>query len=117
MGAARVPTQGHAPRRWLSVLFIVIGCYILLYICLTRVSMAVHRTVGAEGFYYVPVTPGALGRSKVLETVHVVLTYVFYPVWYIDHVAFDRSYPGCAPFMELAPPSEGQAPGPELTRP
>jgi hypothetical protein len=63
--------------------------------------MWVLRESNAEGFYYVPVTPSALGNSDLLQTLHRAAAVFFYPIWYIDHAVFGFPYWASAPLMTI----------------
>jgi hypothetical protein len=67
------------------------------------------KQYGGDSFYYVPCDLETLGNNRVVETLHIVGIYVFYPVWAIDRL-FGGPMFGSIPLDELAGPSEQRGP-------
>lgn len=88
-------------RRLLVVALAIVCCYVALYFSLTRLSMSIHRRYRAVGFYYVPVAPETLARSRLLGTLHQLLSELFYPIWYLDDALFGVGRWGSAPSLEM----------------
>ena len=80
------PEEGAGPRvpRWVGFALGFLLLYISVYVGLSRWSAYLVRSVGGQGFYYVPVPIDVLVRSETLQSLDLVLSGVFYPLERFD---------------------------------
>lgn len=67
-----------------KVILLVLLLYVVTYVALSRISLAIMRNEGLNAIYYVPVTLDTMSRSASLLRIHYILSKVFYPLWFID---------------------------------
>jgi hypothetical protein len=73
-----------------------LGLYVLVYFVLSRTSAAI---VGDGTFYYVPCREDFIARREMLQRVHQVMFYIFFPMQYLDEFALDGPEAATAPPM------------------
>lgn len=61
-------------------------CYVVGYFIISRYSLNQwEASYGERYFLYVPLNPHVVLSSDALITVHYVLAYFYYPLWWLDH--------------------------------
>ena len=80
--------------------------YVGVYIVISRLSLREMREDGVEGFYYVPCGAETVAKSVVVQRLHMVGVYVFYPVWLLDRLMGGPSF-ASLPLDSLDAPAQG----------
>jgi len=74
-------------KKRIAIGLVLIVCfYVGTYFVLSRTSSALLKD--PRMFYYVPCNEDHIIQSSLLQHTHFALSYVFYPVWYLDHTFF-----------------------------
>ena len=70
------------------ILSFLLGLYIVSYFVISRYSAPQWEAVGSDVFAYSLSSPERFLDSETLQFTHIVLSYFYYPIWWIDYPIF-----------------------------
>ena len=77
---------GPRLRKAIRVMLVLLLCfYLISYFFISRHSHSMMQRLGGQGFYYVLCEPDRMMRSEGLQRMHVLLSYIYYPIWLFDY--------------------------------
>jgi hypothetical protein len=72
----------------LQITLLTVVAYIASYLAFSRYCLYTHPVGHDRKFLYVPTSPHRVHTSNALVFMHTALTWIYYPVWSIDHYVF-----------------------------
>ena len=82
-------------RKWLLIIACVLAVYVVSYIVLSQIGIAIAISQwpegGGDGFFYVPVREVMPDWCR---RIHFALVVVYWPLWAIDHQVFGAPHYG-----------------------